>query len=272
MRYILTEYRVDTDHEGNPSVAHGSHLDITQRKKAEDALAKRATEMAAVANISTEVSSLREPAQILQTVVDQTKENFNLYHTHIYLLNESGDELDLTVGAGEIGQQMVDQGWRIPIDNQHSLVARAARTHQGVIVNDVRSEPDFMPNELLPETRSELAIPLIIGNRVLGVLDVQSDEQDHFSQEDVYIQTTLASQVAIALENARTFIQTQRQAEFEAMINAISQKIQSTTSIDNALQVAVRELGRALGSKRTSVHLSIGENDQIKAGTRSDGN
>ena len=272
IRHILSEYRVEMDSEGHPLRGSGSHLDITQRKKAEETLAKRATEMAAIANISTDVSSLREPEQILQTVVNQTKENFNLYHAHIYLLNEIGEVLDLAAGAGEVGQQMVSKGWHIPIDHQHSLVARAARMHQGVIVNDVRSEPDFMPNELLPETRSELAVPLIIGNKVLGVLDVQSDEPDHFSQEDVYIQTTLASQVAITLENARTFLQTQRQAEFEAMINAISQKIQSTTSIDNALQVAVRELGRALGSKRTSVHLSIGENDKAKAGLRSDGN
>jgi GAF domain-containing protein len=82
---------------------------------------------------------------------------------------------------------------------------------------------------------------------------------NHFTDEDVAIQTVLASQVAVALQNARTYAQTQRQAEYEALINAISQKIQSTTSVENALQVAVRELGRALGASRTSVQLSLGK-------------
>ena len=69
--------------------------------------------------------------------------------------------------------------------------------------------------------------------------------------------TTLASQVAIALQNARTYAQTQQQAEQEATINLISQRIQSTTSVENALQVAIRELGRALGAKRTNVQLGL---------------
>ena len=77
------------------------------------------------------------------------------------------------------------------------------------------------------------------------------------------IQTVLASQVAVALQNARTYAQTQRQAEYEALINSISQKIQSTTSVENALQVAVRELGRALGASRTSVQLNLGKADKV---------
>ena len=136
-------------------------------------------------------------------------------------------------------------------------MARAARSRQGVIVNDVRADEDFMPNELLPDTRAEMAVPLMVGERVLGVLDIQSDEVNRFTDEDVSIQTVLASQVAVALQNARTYAQTQRQAEYEALINSISQKIQSTTSVENALQVAVRELGRALGASRTSVQLNL---------------
>jgi GAF domain-containing protein len=102
-----------------------------------------------------------------------------------------------------------------------------------------------------------MAIPILAGERVLGVLDVQSDVPGRFTQEDIAIQTTLAAQVAVALENARLFQQVQHQADQEALINSISQKIQSTTTVETALQVAIRELGRALGAQRTSVHLDV---------------
>jgi GAF domain-containing protein len=95
----------------------------------------------------------------------------------------------------------------------------------------------------------------MIGENVIGVLDVQSDEVGHFTDEDVNIQTTLAAQIAVALQNAETYALTQRQAEHEALVNLIGQRIQGATSVEDALQVAIRELGRALGAKRTSVQL-----------------
>ena len=76
-----------------------------------------------------------------------------------------------------------------------------------MIVNDVRSEPDFLPNPDLPETRSEMAVPMIVGDKVLGVFDVQSDRVNGFTEEDANIYTTLASQVAVALQNARLYVE-----------------------------------------------------------------
>jgi chromosome partitioning protein len=203
------------------------------------------------------VTALSDRLQVMQTVVDLAREAFSLYHSHIYALDEAGRTLVLAAGAGQVGRQMVAQGWEIPLDRKQSLVARAARSRQGVIANDVRLEPDFLPNPLLPDTRAEMAVPILAGERVLGVLDVQSDVPGRFTQEDIAIQTTLAAQVAVALENARLFQQVQRQADQEALINSISQKIQSTTTVETALQVAIRELGRALGAQRTSVHLDV---------------
>src|SRR5690606_238612 len=118
---------------------------------------------------------------------------------------ENWSTLMLTAGAGEVGKQMVDTGHSIQLDIGRSLVARAARDRRAVIVNDVRNEADFLPNPLLPETASEMAIPMIVGDKVLGVFDVQSKEANGFSNEDAQIYTTLASQVAIALQNARLY-------------------------------------------------------------------
>ncbi len=145
----------------------------------------------------------------------------------------------------------------IPLNQEQSLVARAARTRQAVIINDTHNTPDWLANPLLPDTASELAVPLIIGDQVLGVLDVQSERLNAFSEEDANIQTTLASQVAIALQNARSFTQAQKQAEREAMLNLIGQKIRGATTVEAVLQIAARELGHALGAPLTIAQLGM---------------
>ncbi len=171
---------------------------------------KRAIELETVAQVSTAVSTILEPQKLLQTVVDLTKSSFGLYHAHIYLFNEADQTLDLAAGAGEVGQQMVATGWRISMERTQSVVAQAAKTRQGKLVNDVRATPNFLPNPLLPNTRAEMAVPLLLGeDKVLGVLDVQSEQVNRFTEDDLRIQGTLAAQVAVALQNANLLARTQ---------------------------------------------------------------
>jgi PAS domain S-box-containing protein len=166
---------------------------------------KSAVELQAVAEVGTATATILDPEQLLQQVVDLTKERFGLYHAHIYLVDEAGENLVLTVGAGEVGRSMTAQGWSIPITLEDSLVARAARTRQGQVANDVRRESGYLPNPLLLDTLSEMAVPMIIGDRLLGVFDVQSDKLNHFHEEDVRIYSTLAAQIAVALQNAKLY-------------------------------------------------------------------
>ena len=222
-------------------------------------LDKRARELATVAEVSTAASNTLDVDKLLQEVVDLTRERFDLYHAHIFLLDEKNENLQVKACGWEAGSLHVGTHGEtiIPLSREDSLVAQAAHTKEAIIVNDVRSDPNWLPNEQLPNTASELATPLIVGDKVLGVLDIQSDQIGYFTDEDVNIQTTLAAQVAVALQNARSYAQTQQQAEHETLINVINQRIQNTTSIEDALQVTIRELGRALGAKRTSVQLEV---------------
>lgn len=231
------------------------HRDITERKQVQELLNKRAAELETVAKLSTVVTSLSDPHQILQTVVDQSKEAFGLYHAHIYELDEARQALHLSAGAGEVGNQMVAQGWEIPLNRERSLVARAARSRQGVIVNDVQAEPDFLPNLLLPETRAEMAVPLVAGDQVLGVLDVQAAEAGRFGDEDVKIYTTLASQVAVALANARLLQQTQKALAETETLYTITSAASHSLELEEILRETLSRLMAATGYEAGLVNM-----------------
>ena len=227
----------------------------------EQRVAARTRDLATVAEVGTATATILESKRLLQEVVDLTKERFNLYHSHIYLLDEEARLLVLTAGAGEPGRVMVAEGRSIPLDREQSLVARAARERKGVTVNDVTQAPDFLPNPLLPDTRSELAVPMVVGGNVIGVFDIQSDQVGRFTESDVNIQTTLAAQLATSIQNVRSFEQSKRQAELQSLVNVIGSRIQRTTSIEETLQTAIRELGTAIGASRVKAKIGQANHD-----------
>jgi putative methionine-R-sulfoxide reductase with GAF domain len=231
-------------------------FDETKRSQVE--LNKRAQQLAAVAEVSTVSSQELDVQKMLESVVHLTQRKFGLYHAHVFLYNDRTDELAITACGWKEGDE--HEGTHgttvIPLHQEQSLVARAARTRQAVIVNDVHNEPGWLPNPLLPDTAAELAVPLIVGDQVLGVLDIQSDRINSFTEEDANIQSTLASQVATAIQNARSFNRAQQQAQRESTLNVISQKIQSATTVEAVLQIAARELGHALGAPMTIAKLN----------------
>jgi len=221
----------------------------------EERVAARTEALATVAEVSTATATILETDRLLKEVVELTKERFNLYHSHIYLLDEQGENLVLTAGAGESGRIMAAEKRSIPLNREQSLVARAARERKGVIVNDVTLAPDFLPNPLLPNTRSELAVPMSVGETLVGVFDIQSDQIGRFSDADAHVQTTLASQIATSIQNARSYERSKAQADLETLVNVIGQKIQRATTVEETLQTAVREIGVAIGAARVSVKI-----------------
>jgi signal transduction histidine kinase len=202
-------------------------------------LAKSSSDLETIARLSTSVTAILDPDHLMQMVVDQAKESFNLYHAHIYLLDQTGENLVLAAGAGEVGKRMLANKWSIEVYNPNSLVGRAARERKGVTVNDVRKEAGFLLNPLLPETLSEMAIPITGSKHILGVLDVQSNALGTFTSEDINIFTSLAAQIAVALQNARQYSETQLAFRQSDMLYKGSDRVVHATDPQSLLEAVV---------------------------------
>jgi signal transduction histidine kinase len=147
--------------------------------------------------------------EMLTAAAEMIRARFELYYTQVYLTDPAGRMLLLRAGTGEVGEALLKRGHRLSIDYT-SLNGRAAIEKKPVIVTDTLNNPNFKPNPLLPKTRSEMAVPLISGVRILGVLDMQSEEPGSFSEENLAAFQALAGQLAIAIQNSGLFAENER--------------------------------------------------------------
>lgn len=244
-RFTNEDLNIQTALASQLAVAVTNARAFEERRRAEASLAKRAAEIEAVAQVGIAASTILDVNQLLSTVSNLAKQRFNLYHAHIYLLEEASQNLVLAAGAGEVGKRMVAEGRTISLNQSTSLVARAARSAEAVIANDVILNEDFLPNPLLPDTRSEMALPMIVGGQVIGVLDVQSDQLDYFSPDDVQVQSTLASQLAVAVANARAFQSADERAKELALVNELGVGITSILDPEQLITQVAEEMARS---------------------------
>lgn len=219
----------------------------------EQRIAERTRMVEASAEVSRHLSTILDQRQLLLAVVEEVKNAFDYYHAHIYLFDEARENLVMMGGTGDAGQAMLSRGHQIA--RGRGLVGRAAETNQVVLVPNTQADPNWLPNPLLPDTLSEVALPISIGDHILGVLDVQHNVVEGFSPQDITLLEAIASQVAVAVQNASLYSQAQHLAERESLVNEIGQKIQTASSVDDVLQVMARELGLALRAQRTYVQL-----------------
>lgn len=209
---------------------------------------KAAQQMTAVAEIASRISTILELQTLLETAVKLTREKFNLYHTHIFALNSESTYLDILACAWEPGSIPHEQHEKrtIPVNAPVSIVAQAARNKQSVVVNDVKADPNWLPNPLLPEVQSEIAIPILSGEVLWGVLNAHSRYLNAFQPEDVAVLSTLSAQIGASMQNATLVREIQENADQMAIINQIVSQAAATTDIEHLLDDFSRNLARIL--------------------------
>ncbi|MBC8335574.1 MAG: GAF domain-containing protein [Anaerolineales bacterium] len=169
---------------------------------------KRASQLEAIADVASSVASLQEMDKLLPHITRTVSERFGYYHIGIFLLSENKQYAVLRASNSGGGQAMLARDHQLRV-GQEGIVGSAVDLKTARIALDVGNDATYFDNPDLPNTHSEMALPLMIGNEVIGVLDVQSEETNAFSGEDIEGLSTLANQVAVAIENARLFQQSQ---------------------------------------------------------------
>lgn len=213
-------------------------------------------QMKAVAEVAKEAAAIREVDELLSKTTRLISEHFNFYHTGIFLINNTGDAAVLRAANSSGGRRMLSRGHRLRV-GQEGIVGFVAGTGKARIALDVEADADYFDNPEMPETRSEMALPLKVRERSIGVLDVQSKEQNAFTQDDVATLQVLADQIALAIENARLLRDSQKAfQELEAFYgrqvgNAWREKI-GTMPLANTYTRATgaNQIGETAGSAR----------------------
>jgi len=268
----LAELAVDF----NAMTANLSSLinDLERRvaERTED-IAKKTDQLRAASYIARQTAEVQDLSLLLNIVVKLVTDQFGFYHTGIFLTNEAGDEVTLQAASSEGGGRMIQKGHALKVGTQ-GIVGYVASQKKTRIALDVGTDAVFFNNPDLPLTRSEIALPLLVRGKILGVLDIQSDKPGAFTVEDIDVLETLSDQVAVAIDNARLLDESQAAfLQLEALTavrtrEAWSQKLEegqraftytplglraekSSNNGDNAITIPITLRGQKIG------HISI---------------
>ena len=187
----------------------GLIYDLEQRvAERTESLTRKTDQLRAASHIARQTAEIQELGALLDMVAKLVTDQFGFYHTGIFLMSETGEEVILQAASSEGGNRMIEKGHALVIGRQ-GIVGYVASQKKPRIAMDVGVDAVFFNNPDLPNTRSELALPLLIRESVLGVLDIQSDKPRAFSVDDIDVLQTLADQIAVAIENARLLDESQ---------------------------------------------------------------
>ena len=184
------------------------HQDITERKRSEELVQRRNTYLAASAEIGRLVTSTLDIHTIFTRTVNLVSDRLGFYFAAIYQVEEEGFHAIMREGTGGAGETMKIQKHRVGVGSQ-TIIGKATETGELMLANDIQNEPLYQPNPLLLDTQSEVAIPLKVGGRVLGAIDIQSKQLQAFTEDDLSVLQSLADQVAVAINNATLYDESQ---------------------------------------------------------------
>ncbi|MEZ4513751.1 MAG: GAF domain-containing protein [Chloroflexota bacterium] len=207
---------------------------------------------AAVASATTDILELEE---LIQRAVDLIKERFQLYYVGLFLIDAETNFAVLRAGTDEPGRLQVASHHQLHVGGR-SLIGGATFDGQSRITQDVLQDSEWRPNPHLPQTRSELALPLRVRGRIIGALTVQSVRPNHFSEELIETLLAMSDQMSVAIENAQLIAQVQGRAERQRKLNQISALLHSTSDVNSIIEIGLKALSEHIG--HADVELALG--------------
>jgi PAS domain S-box-containing protein len=236
------------DSTGKPVHIQSIVRDITERKRAEAErerllaeLKYRSTQLQTAAEVSKSASTILDPEELMDQAVTLIQERFGFYYAGLFLLDQAGEWAVLRAGTGQAGQKMLKAGHRLAAGGE-SMIGQCVASAKVRLSLDVEKEAIRFDNPLLPETRSEMALPLISRGQCIGALTVQSIEKSSFPDQDTTALQTMADQLAVAIENARLYEETYGRARRLAVVNRIGGAVGTTLNLDDLMETVYQEV------------------------------
>ncbi len=204
------------------------------------------------AQIARDISGSLNLDELLKKAVDYIRERFDFYHAAIFLIDLLGEFAVIREATGEAGAEMKRAGHKHGVGS-NSVVGFVAGRGETLVVNDTAKDATYYANPLLPDTHAEAAIPFKVGERIVGVLDVQSVRPYAFTEDNLRTLQILADQLAIAVVNSELFAETQEHLSQHRLLHHITSTAASGTTLEEALESAVSGLQVTLGGDRVSI-------------------
>jgi len=211
---------------------------------------RRAKQLAAIHQVSQRVAAILELDKLFAYVVQLIQETFRYDHVAIFTVNADTGEVTFRASTNPLIQE---QG--LEVSKGEGIIGWVAQFGEPIVANDVTKEPRYCFADVLVDTRAELAVPLKSEERIVGVLDVQSNEANAFSQDDLFVLQTLADQVAIAVEDARLYAARQEEAWTSTALLQVAEAISSLDNLDEILETVARLTSMLVGVDRCSILL-----------------
>ncbi len=228
---------------------------------------RHATLLKAAARAAKNITTILDPYELLQRTVDIICDEFGFYYAGVFLLDDLKQYAVLKAGRGEAGKTMINGGHKLAIGG-NSMIGASIANRQGRIALDVGAEAVFFENPHLPKTRSEMALPLVVGDEAIGALTVQSTEEAAFHDEDIAALQTMADQLAIAIQNSNLHRQAERRSRLLKAANRVGKEVTSILDLETLLPHTVNIICEAYGLYYAGVFLldDAGEYAVLRAG------
>lgn len=217
-------------------------------------LHRQAERMRLSAEVGRAASASLDADRLMNDTVDLISSQFGFYHATILLLDPERANLVVRAATGELGRRIVADRHSLPV-NEASIVGWVASNKKARVALDVGIDPVFFDDPYLPETRSEVALPLFSRGQLLGVLDVQSRQPNDFQQEDIAILQIMADQIASNILNAQLFSETERRANLLSQLQDITTLMNQQTTLQNGLSILAERARQLLDSDGGGVFL-----------------
>jgi len=226
---------------------------------------KRAVQLESAAEIARDISGSLHLDELLNNAVNLIQERFNYYHAAIFLVDHLQQFATIREATGEAGAQLKRNGFKLGVGS-NSIVGHVSQQGETLTIENTDQDDTYEENPLLPNTHSEAAIPLKIGDRILGVLDVQSIEPYAFSQEILQTLNIIADQLAVGINNTELFADTQEHLSQHRLLHHITTSAASGTTLEEALNGAVQGLQVTLGGDRVSILIANNKKENLIIG------